>query len=252
MSHIGTTWAWAQDLGTPVRKLMLLHMADSANPDSGNVSFYSRSNIAKRCNCSKSTVSANLKWLESEGYITLIRKGNKDGNTNKYRVNVGDVVIQNGPKIPIPADDHPIPGDGHPIPGDGHPIPGDGPITVINRKSTVKKRGKPLAVPSPDQEKMVIDAYHKILPELPRVSSFGWCDSETRENLRQVWKKDAKCQMPGFWITFFEAVRDKEFWMTGANGKPIENARLAWLLTPSKYKAVITKALEIEEKSHVA
>lgn len=249
MSHIGTTWAWAQDLGTPVRKLMLLHMADSANPDNGNISFYSLKRIAERCNCSKSTAASNLKWLEEEGFITLIRKGTRGGYTNCYRVNVGEVSIQNGPSEPIPATDHPIPANELAIPAAEQPIPAAGSITVRNSKLTKRRRSKLRVLPSPDEEKMVVDAYHEILPQLPKVSSAGWMNSETRENLHNIWAKDIRCRQPGFWVTFFEAVHYKDFWMTGAEGKPIENARLAWLLTPSKYKAVITKALEIEEAS---
>lgn len=247
MSHIATTWAWKQDVGTPVRKLMLLHLADSANPDTGNISYYSIKRIAERCNCSKSTVTSNMKWLESEGYITLIRQGNRLGQTNCYRVNVGDVIVQDGPGEPIPADGHPIPGAGidlyrEPV----HPIPGAGPITVnrtVNR--TVKKKKR--VFPSVDDEQMVLNLYHEILPELPTVQSAGWEQSETRENLRKIWNSDERCRNPDFWVPFFHAVRAKEYWMTGNSGKPIESARLAWLLTPSKYKAVITRALELDE-----
>lgn len=101
-------------------------------------------------------------------------------------------------------------------------------------------------LPTPEQEIEVLAAYHEILPELPAVSSMGWDRSETRDNLHRIWNSDDRCREMGFWTPFFYAVREKA-WMTGNQGQPAEYLRLAWLLKENTFKAVITKAIELDE-----
>lgn len=98
MSHDATTWAWGQNVGNPVRKMILLHIAQAANPDqNNNETWHSYETIRKACNCSRGSVHNHIKWLLEHDYLTLIKQSTRAGETNRYRLNVGYVRVQQGP-----------------------------------------------------------------------------------------------------------------------------------------------------------
>ena len=212
MSNEALTWAWAQDVGTPVRKLLLMHLSDSAHRETGYQSWYSLSNIALRCNCSKSTASTNLKALCEMGFIDLIRRGTRGGGTNCYRVNVGYINIQHGPGKPVPAAEHlPIPAAEPCVPAAEPSIPGAGPITIKNHKLTKRTKAK---IPAPKEYRhLALEAYHENLPSHVTVSR--WDESQDRaKRLAQIYHQESMTRESGFWQTYFEeAARDD--WWTG-------------------------------------
>ena len=97
MSHIATTWAWKQDVENPIRKLVLLFVADAANPERDWNTWHSFRTIAAACNCSVGSVSSHMRWLVDQNYLTLIKQGSSSKETNRYRLNVGEVTVQIGP-----------------------------------------------------------------------------------------------------------------------------------------------------------
>ena len=80
------SWAWKQRVGSPVKKLILMHVADSYN-DEKKASWFSVSRIAERCECDRKTVMRHLKALCETGIIALKERGNQHGKTNKYSIN---------------------------------------------------------------------------------------------------------------------------------------------------------------------
>lgn len=260
MSNEATTWAWMQTVDTPVRKLLLLHLADSASRETGFLSWYSLSKIAKRCNCSKSTASSNLKQLAETGYIVLVRKGTRGGGTNCYRVNVGTVSVQDGPGQPIPvaelsipADElSPVPGDELAIPAAEPSIPGAGSINVKNRKLNKNTKGQK---PVPDDfRESVLEAYHEFLPNHVRVTR--WDESQDRaKRLSQIYYSEPMTRDPDFWKTYFsEAALDD--WWTGRKKAQDGGqffAEFEFLIRKKQFDKIVERGVDRDRKcSNVA
>ncbi|OIV47334.1 hypothetical protein BK025_05015 [Sodalis sp. TME1] len=104
-------------VGNPIRKLVLLKLADNAN-DKGEC-WPSYQHIADHCECSKSTVRDHIDALEKAG---LLVKENRTG-TNNGKGNVSNVYhlkLDN----PMPTTSTPpVPGNGTSMPTDGTPMP---------------------------------------------------------------------------------------------------------------------------------
>lgn len=94
-------------VGSPIRKLVLLKLADNAN-DKGEC-WPSYQHIADHCECSKSTVRDHIDALEKAG---LLVKENRTG-TNNGKGNASNVYHL---KL-----DNPMPGNGIPMPAGGTP-----------------------------------------------------------------------------------------------------------------------------------
>lgn len=75
---------WDIDLGNPIRKLVMLKLADNAN-DHG-VCWPSMSKIADQCNCSVRSVGRHIDDMANEGMI-LIKK--EIGRHNTYVIQTG-------------------------------------------------------------------------------------------------------------------------------------------------------------------
>jgi len=100
---------------------------------------------------------------------------------------------------------------------------------------TEKKKGE--NIPSCPHKK-IIELYHKILPELPKVKKWH----STRQKLLQArWQEDKTQQSLKFWEYFFHKVRKSDFLM----GKVVTNngrcfkADLEWLIRPTNFTKVL-------------
>ncbi|MCB1723231.1 MAG: hypothetical protein KDJ39_06005 [Gammaproteobacteria bacterium] len=82
----------------------------------------------------------------------------------------------------------------------------------------------------------VVDLYHELLPELPKVQKL----TEARRGyIRQRWRED----LPDLshWRNFFNHIRKSDFLMgksPGANGKPPFVADLEWLTKPANFAKI--------------
>lgn len=74
--------AMACKVGNPLRKLVLIKLADNAN-DSGEC-WPSYQNIADQCEISKSSVKNHIRELEKAGFLTRVYR--KQGNLNKSNI----------------------------------------------------------------------------------------------------------------------------------------------------------------------
>jgi len=79
----------------------------------------------------------------------------------------------------------------------------------------------------------IIDAYHEILPELPRASG----GKEQRKHIRARWKESAERRSIEWWRKYFRAVRDQPF-LLGQNDKGWQ-ANLTWLARPTNMEKVL-------------
>lgn len=106
------------------------------------------------------------------------------------------------------------------------PCAGDG----VNQK----KSNPPPACPHQD----IIDLYHEILPELPRVKVW---DKQRQGFLRARWREDAKRQNLDWWRRFFTAVRTSPWLMGQVPGREgrVFVCTLEWLIRPTNFRKVI-------------
>lgn len=106
------------------------------------------------------------------------------------------------------------------------PCTGDG----VNPKNS----NPPPACPHQD----IVDLYHEILPELPRVKVW---DEQRQGFLRSRWREDAKRQNLDWWRRFFTAVRTSPWLMGQVPGREgrVFVCTLEWLIRPTNFRKVI-------------
>lgn len=88
-------WAWKQKVGSPLRKLILVKLAQNADDDGW--SWWRQSRIAEECETTRQTVNEHIAKLRGMGLIQVIEQKRDDGGrrSNKYRV-LGPWVEGNG------------------------------------------------------------------------------------------------------------------------------------------------------------
>ena len=97
MSNKAINWAYNQKLDNPLKKFVLVTLADGADQHGYIWKYYST--IAEMCDMARRTVINHVKALEDEGYlIKEVRQTNGFYQANIYRLNIG---------VPVPKD-HPL------------------------------------------------------------------------------------------------------------------------------------------------
>jgi hypothetical protein len=79
----------------------------------------------------------------------------------------------------------------------------------------------------------IVDAYHDILPELPRVRVQG---EKLRKEMHARWAEDKKRQDVEWWKGLFDLVKRSDFLM---GRKTDWHANLGWIVTRSKFENVM-------------
>lgn len=112
MSFKLTVQAFEARVGNPLRKLILIKLADQANDE--GVCWPSYETIAKTCEVHKRTVMRHVKQLEADGFSRVERS--YDPKTKKNQSNRYHLTIENGLKkqnsgdklsLPLVTDCHP-------------------------------------------------------------------------------------------------------------------------------------------------
>lgn len=102
MSIHAAKWAWAQKVGHPTRKLVLVALADHANAD--GECWPSMRLVADFAECSPRTVQRHIDSLEDEGFVKRVsRRTRGDGRFSSwnYRLPVtGDAYVSAGHECP--------------------------------------------------------------------------------------------------------------------------------------------------------
>jgi len=88
-------------------------------------------------------------------------------------------------------------------------------------------------------QQAILDLYHRILPELPRMRTWG---PDRQANLRSRWREDPKRQTLEAWEQFFTWIRESDFLMGKAdadNDRPVFLASLDWLIRPRNWAKLL-------------
>ncbi|MCL2899764.1 helix-turn-helix domain-containing protein [Brenneria tiliae] len=179
--------AMNQKVGNPLRKLVLLKLADNAN-DKGEC-WPSYQHIADQCECSRSAVKSHITTLIKMGFLTKenrLGENNGKGNTsNVYYLKLDNPgaseSIGGSPENPPGASENPPPGASE-NPRTSHSSePVNEPVI-----------GEPAKADSPSQpaEKIdyqkILDVYHDTLPEMAQVKILT---DARKKTIRNFWKK---------------------------------------------------------------
>lgn len=188
--------AMSVKVGSPLRKLVLIKLADNAN-DKGEC-WPSYGHVAEQCECSKSSVKEHIAALIKMGFISKENRlgvNNGKGNTsNVYYLTLENPVPRES-IAPVPSKstggvsaDSPVPSESTP------PVPPAG--TRISH--SFEPVNEPIDTPSADADEQeapkvnaidftnVLSAYHEIVPEMPAVKLLT--DSR-KKTFRNFWKK---------------------------------------------------------------
>ena len=119
-------------VGNPLRKLVLIKLADNANDD--GICFPSYQYIADVCEISKASARNHIDDLINMGFVTKKARKNKDGSSSNLYI----LHLENG----MPADSTGMPADST------GGMPADSTITYhsINQSSNLKKTKQKSAV----------------------------------------------------------------------------------------------------------
>lgn len=93
MSNPAIKWAWAQKVGGHIDRLVLLALADHANPTTHQC-WPSQQSLARQAMCSTDSVQRACKRLEASGLITRAKRGDKVGGraSDLYTLLVSDTA----------------------------------------------------------------------------------------------------------------------------------------------------------------
>ena len=126
-------------VGNPLRKLVLIKLADNANDD--GICFPSYQYISDVCEISKASARNHIDDLINMGFVTKKARKNKDGSSSNLYI----LHLENG----MPADSTGMPADSTGMPADSTGgMPADSTITYhsINQSSNLKKTKQKSAV----------------------------------------------------------------------------------------------------------
>lgn len=87
--------------------------------------------------------------------------------------------------------------------------------------------------------KAIIEIYHRILPELPRVLDTTWKGSSREKDLQARWRHDKRHQSLDFWEAYFEGVARSKFHL-GDNDR-CWKADLGWLVKRSNFDKMVER-----------
>jgi len=92
----------------------------------------------------------------------------------------------------------------------------------------------------------IIEIYHRVLPELPRVVESRWKGSASERNLKARWTEAEKHQSLKFWEGLFGVVRTNNWWMGRGDWK---GANLHWLVKRSNFDKVIEHGINLNRET---
>lgn len=119
MSMLLMVQAMKAKVGNPLRKLVLVKLADQANDD--GECWPSYQSIADACEMSRRTVITHIDWLEEHGFLQCKHRKSNDGLS---RSNVFVLTIEGG-ENPAPQGANPSPGSANAAPrGANGALPG--------------------------------------------------------------------------------------------------------------------------------
>ncbi|MGM0512967.1 MAG: helix-turn-helix domain-containing protein [Pseudomonadota bacterium] len=224
-------------VGNPLRKLVLIKLADNAN-DQGEC-WPSVPYIAEQCEVSERSVQNHIQQLVKDGFVRVeIRKAENGLN----RSNIYHITLKRGGANAAPYGEFPAPPGANAAPVDGA---GAAPRTshslepVIEPIDTGSADADPQEPPADDRMnyQVILDAYHEILPEMAEVRVLT--DSR-KKTIRNFWKKFKFNQ--DRWVAYLRYIAVHCRWMLEdrPNGRDgfWKRKNLDYLITERCYVAV--------------
>ncbi|MEN8616969.1 helix-turn-helix domain-containing protein [Shewanella baltica] len=193
-------------VGNPLRKLVLIKLADNAN-DNGEC-WPSHQHIADQCEIGHSTVRKHIAALVDMGFVTIKnRKGPKGNLTNIYTISICYEVAP-----PVPSDStEGVPPDSIGMPPDSRPpMPPDS--TGIYHSFEPIKESLKDSCPA-TSAKSVFNAFFKAYPAHRK----GGSDSAAWKAWKGEKLTDADCVLAVSWLK--EAAALDASWGFSANGQ---------------------------------
>ncbi|MDE9427742.1 helix-turn-helix domain-containing protein [Xenorhabdus bovienii] len=197
-------------VGNPLRKLVLIKLADNAN-DKGEC-WPSYQHIADHCECSKSAVRSHINVLIKMGLLTKEnRLGNHNGKgnaSNVYYLNLSADPVSPKSIPPVPPAGSLVSFAGTPVPsGDIPPMPSDGTRTSHSFEPVNESVKEPIKPKGTEQRQAAKkSAFDPLTAKPENVSAETWADwvkfrQEIRKPLtetscRQQAKQLAGCTNP--------------------------------------------------------
>lgn len=217
-------------VGSPIRKLVLIKLADNAN-DKGEC-WPSYQHIADHCEVSKRSVINHINWLCDNGFISKEVRVLPHGNTsNLYRVSIGNGGAANSPGG---AEDSLGGGAGN-SPRISHSLESINEHS-LSASADVSKTLTKQPENCPHQE--IIALWHELMPELTSVKTWN---EKRAKMLKARWNgKDMegnKFNNLKFWRKYFEYIRESD-WLMGKTGSGW-SATLEWVITESNFNKII-------------
>lgn len=99
-------------VGNPLRKMVLLKLADQANDD--GECYPSYESIAKACEISRRSVITHIQWLEDNGFLRIEKRFNAKENknfSNRYYLNLNKSQKTNGETPAQPSENPALSGE---------------------------------------------------------------------------------------------------------------------------------------------
>lgn len=213
-------------VGNPLRKLVLIKLADNAN-DKGEC-WPSHQHIADQCEISKRSVISHIKALEAMGLVRVEHRiVNNEKRSNLYHLNLTGGSAKYSP----PSAKDSLPSSA----GDAHRTSHS--FESVNESTPIPPKGADESIPL----KKILDAYHEKLPELPRVVVFT---DKRKKQLSARWKEDRSRQTIEWWTGYFEYVSSIPF-LNGQNNRNWK-ADFEWLTNQNNLAKVIEGKYENE------
>lgn len=205
-------------VGNPLRKLVLIKLADNAN-DVGEC-WPSYQHIADQCEIDRSTVRRHIKALEEAGFLRIEhREGPKGNSSNLYYLNLNPVGTE-----PIGVGTKPLP-----------PVGTES--TRTSHSSEPVNEPSPIAPKGDDDDvsyQKIVDTYHECLENLPTVRMLT---SARRKALRSRIREDAKRKDPEWWRGYFEYAASIPF--LAGKGESDWKPNFDWLINETNMVKVI-------------
>lgn len=230
MSMILMVEAMRAKVGSPIRKLVLIKLADNAN-DKGEC-WPSYQHIADHCEVSKRSVINHINWLCDNGFISKEVRVLPHGNTsNLYRVSIGNGGAANAPGGAADS----LGGGAGDSPRISHSL------ESINEPSLSASAdvSNPLTnQPENCPHQEIIALWHEILPELTSVRTWS---AKRSKALKARWNsKDMEGNSFNslkFWRKYFEYIRESN-WLMGKSSSGW-TPTLEWVITESHFNDII-------------
>jgi len=218
-------------VGNPLRKLVLLKLADNAN-DQGEC-WPSYQYIADQCEMSKRSVMIHISKLIEDGFL---RKEHRIGGEKKNKSNLYTLMVGAGDSLGVVQEIH-YPSAGDSLGGSA----GDAPRTYhslesINEPFTQSKIAEKEAIPV----KEIVEAYNEICTNMPEAKTIS------QKQKRIIWLKarwreqDKADQNLDWWRGYFKWCNEHPQ-LTGQQEGFNWIASLEDLVNASKFQRLIEK-----------